>query len=246
MRRKRWGPIQVGQGNHEYYTTDKGERKSEVIDVVAITYKLRYINYMKREKPEERLFQIAASQGGYFTAFQAREAGYIEKNHTYHVISGNWIREWRGVYRLSRFHLAEDSQFSLWGVWSMSRQGVVQGVYSHETALSLFGLADVQPERLHMTFPRGHKRSGEVPNTLILHHANLDPLECEERMGYRVTNPFRTMADLLRSMTLSPEFIRQAFEEALRTGALTITQFQTLRDTPRIGVRLKMYMGEKG
>ena len=201
---------------------------------------------MKGDKPEERLFRVAAVQGGYFTAFQAREAGYIETNHTYHVLSGNWIREWRGVFRLSRFPLAEDSQYSLWGVWSMNRKGIVQGVYSHETALNLFDLSDVQPERLHMTFPRGHKRNGEIPNTLILHHADIDPLECEERMGYRVTIPFRTMADLLRSMTLSPELIRQAFEEALRTGALTMLQFQTLREAPRIGVRLKMCMGEKG
>lgn len=199
---------------------------------------------MIREKPESELFQIAASQGGYFTAYQARKVGYSEKNHAYYVNAGHWTREWRGIYRLNRFPLAEDSQYSLWGVWSLNRKGFVQGVYSHETALALFGLTDVQPEKLHMTFPRGHRRVGDIPDALILHHADIAPSECEDRMGYRVTNPHRTLTDLLRSMTLSPEFIRQALQEAQKKGVLTLTQYQTLKETPRIGPRLKVIMGE--
>ncbi len=199
---------------------------------------------MSKERPESELFQIAASQGGYFTAYQARMVGYSEKNHAYHVKAGHWIREWRGVYRLCRFPLAEDSQYSLWGVWSMNRKGLVQGIYSHETALALFDLTDVQPEKIHMTFPRGHRRSGDIPDALILHHADIDRGESEERMGYRVTTPLRTMTDLFRSMTLSPEFIRQALQEAQNKGFLTLQQVQTLRETPRIGPRLKAIMGE--
>lgn len=38
---------------------------------------------MNRGKPEIELYRIAASQGGYFTAYQARMAGYSKKTmHT--------------------------------------------------------------------------------------------------------------------------------------------------------------------
>ena len=103
---------------------------------------------MKKKSPEEKLFQIAALQGGYFTALQAKEAGFRDANHRYHVKAGNWIREWRGIYRLARYPLQENSQYSLWGIWSCNRKGVPQGTYSHETALALYELSDVMPEKL--------------------------------------------------------------------------------------------------
>jgi predicted transcriptional regulator of viral defense system len=199
---------------------------------------------MKTNNSESALFEIASSQGGYFTAFQAKHAGFSEKNHLYHVRAGNWIREWRGIYRLVRFPLQEDAQYSLWGIWSLNRTGVLQGVFSHETALSLFDLSDLQPEKLHMTVPRGYRRHSEIPKILILHHATIEPSECEERRGYRVTKPFRTIADIVRAQAVSPEFIKQAVNQALKKGYLTHAQYRKLKDQPRIGRRLSEIMAE--
>ncbi len=200
---------------------------------------------MKVNQAEGALFQIAAAQGGYFTAFQARQAGFSEKNHPYHVQAGNWIREWRGIYRLARFPLQDDAQYSLWGVWSMNRHGVLLGAYSHETALALFELSDLQPEKIHLTLPRGNRRHGEIPSVLLLHHADIPSAECEERNGYRVTKPFRTIADMVRAMKQSPEFIGQAVTQALDRGVLTLAQYQALKTAPRVGPRLKLIMGER-
>src|SRR5579871_759702 len=52
-----------------------------------------------RREASRRLFEIAESQQGYFTAKQAKAAGFAEKTHPYHVQVGNWIREYRGIYR---------------------------------------------------------------------------------------------------------------------------------------------------
>jgi len=197
---------------------------------------------MNTKDKDESLFRLAASQGGFFTAFQAGNIGFATNNHNYHVRSGNWIREWRGVYRLARYPPANDAQYSLWGVWSMNRKGVIKGIYSHETALALFDLTDLQPEKFHMTLPRGHRRFGEMPPILELHHADISKDEFEERPGYRVTRPFRTIADLVRSMTLSPEFIRQAVDQALERGQLSRSRFNRLLEKPRVGNRLKSIM----
>jgi predicted transcriptional regulator of viral defense system len=199
---------------------------------------------MIKNTSESFLFQIASAQGGYFTAFQANEAGFNDKNHHYHVQAGNWIREWRGIYRLVRFPLQEDAQYSLWGVWSLNRKGVLQGVYSHETALSLFELSDLQPEKLHITVPRGYRRHSAIPEALHLHHANITLLEFEERSGYRVTKPHRTIADIVQARTVSPEFIKQAVRQALDRGYMTHGQYRSLRNAPRIGRKLIEIMGE--
>jgi len=200
---------------------------------------------MKTNITENTLFEIASTQGGYFTAFQATQAGFSSKNHLYHVRVGNWIREWRGIYRLARFPLKDDSQYSLWGVWSMNRKGVPQGVYSHETALSLFELSDVQPEKLHMTVPRGYRRHSVIPKGLHLHHSMIEPSECEERNGYKVTRPYRTIVDLVRSMGVSPEFIKQAVQQAIGRGYLTRAQYRVLKEMKRIGSRLQEIAGDE-
>ena len=51
--------------------------------------------------PEKMLYQIAENQLGYFTAKQAKSAGYLSKNHAYHVKQDHWIREYRSIYRLA-------------------------------------------------------------------------------------------------------------------------------------------------
>ncbi len=104
-------------------------------------------------KPEESLYKIAAGQQGYFTAGQAVKAGYKDSTHPYHVRSGNWIREWRGIYRLARYPVSENGQYVLWSLWSRNRMGVPQGVYSHQTSLSLYDLSDIMPAKLHMSVP---------------------------------------------------------------------------------------------
>jgi len=202
------------------------------------------IAFFRMPQPEEKLFRTAVAQGGYFTALQAKQAGFRDNNHLYHVRTGNWVREWRGIYRLVRYPLQDDAQYSLWGVWSCNRKGKIQGTYSHETALSLYDLSDVMPEKLHMTVPRGYRRHGAIPEGLRLHHAGIKASECEERSGYRVTKPFRTISDIVRSGTVSPEFIQQAVRQALDKGYLTQANYRTLKDMPRIGRRLREIMGE--
>jgi predicted transcriptional regulator of viral defense system len=198
---------------------------------------------MIKNNSEAKLFRVADGQGGYFTARQAKLVGFGGNNHIFHLRSGNWIREWRGIYRLARYPFHEDAQYSLWGTWARSRLGEPRGAYSHETALSLFGLSDLQPAKLHMTVPRGYRRHGKIPEILCLHHANVKAEECEDRKGYRVIRPFRTFIDLVSARTISHEFFRQAVRQALDRGFLTRSQYRELEQMPRIGCRFREMAG---
>ena len=90
----------------------------------------------KKVNSDQALYEVASQQQRYFTTKQAESVGYVRAHHSYHVKAGNWIREIRGIYHLSKFPQDdEDAQLVLWYLWSRSRQEVPQGVYSHDTAL---------------------------------------------------------------------------------------------------------------
>lgn len=173
------------------------------------------------QENQAALFAIAETQGGFFTAKQAEAAGFDRTNHAYHVRSGNWTREYRGIYRLRQYPLAPDSDLILWSLWSRGRDDIPQGVYSHETALRILDLSDNMPAKLHMTVPAKFRRGAEIPAILALYHANLAPADVQEREGFRVTRPIRTILDLVAAGRLSSDLLKQACDEARRRGLIT-------------------------
>ena len=122
--------------------------------------------------------------------------------------------------------MSDDAQYVLWTLWSRNRQGVSQGVYSHQTALALFELSDLMPKRLHLTVPPGFRRNAPTPDILVLHRGCLAPEDCEERHGYRVTRPLKAVADLLADETVSKEHLRQALEQGLDSGLITRAELE--------------------
>ena len=73
------------------------------------------------------------------------DAGFDARNHPYHVKSGYWEKAHRGIYRLVQFPVEPSMQYATWSLWSCNRKGEPQGVYSHETALSIYELSDLDP-----------------------------------------------------------------------------------------------------
>ena len=176
-----------------------------------------------------RLFELAEQQQGFFTAKQAKSAGFAENTHPYHVQVGNWIREHRGIYRLALFPTADRPDLVLWALWSRNRQEEVEGVYSHHTALSLFDLSDLNPAKLHMTVPRNFRRSTDTPGILVLHYADLPESDVQTAQGYRFTRPLRTIIDLIECGTVEKQFINQALRQAVDGGLVTRHQVRTAR-----------------
>src|ERR1051325_8693785 len=134
-----------------------------------------------------QLFVIAEQQQGFFTTKQAKDAGFAENTHPYHVQAGNWIREHRGIYRLAQFPPADRPDLVLWALWSRNRREEVQGVYSHQTALSLHELSDVNPAKLHMTVPVRFRKNSAIPSLLVLHYDDLADYDIEAAAGYHYT-----------------------------------------------------------
>jgi predicted transcriptional regulator of viral defense system len=118
--------------------------------------------YNKSEDAHDKLFITAESQQGYFTAKQAKSAGYNDNTHPYHVRNGDWIRVHRGIYRLNQFPQTERPDLMIWALWTCNRKGQIEGVYSHQTALSIDHLSDIMPDKLHMTVPPSFRRKSSL------------------------------------------------------------------------------------
>jgi predicted transcriptional regulator of viral defense system len=192
----------------------------------------------RRQRLEEHLYGVAAHQGGMFTARQAREAGYADNTHPYHVQAGNWVRERRGIYRLVRFPTPSRPDLMLWQLWSHNRAGEPQGTFSHATALTLHELSDVMPRRLDMTVPPGFQRMAAIPAVLRLRRARLGDEDVETIDSVRVTTPLRTLVDVIAADALSRDLQVQAVHEALRRGLVMRRQLETLNTTTRARQRI--------
>jgi hypothetical protein len=170
---------------------------------------------------QRRLFEIAEGQQGFFTAKQAKAVGFAENTHPYHVQVGNWIREHRGIYRLALFPPADHPDLMKWALWSKNRDEVMEGVYSHQTALSLYELSDLNPAKLHMTVPTHFRRNSDIPAILVLHYADLADEDVQTSQGFKYTRPLRTILDLIEANSVERTFLRQALRQALHRGLIT-------------------------
>jgi predicted transcriptional regulator of viral defense system len=174
----------------------------------------------RRREAAKRLYEIAERQQGFFTTKEAKAAGFAENTHPYHVQAGNWIREHRGIYRLASFPRGERPDLMLWSLWSRNRKEAAQGIYSHQTALSLYDLSDVMPAKLHMTVPKGFRRNSEIPRVLVLHFADLPQSDIGAVHGMHVTKPIRTILDLLGGGEVPLAILRQALRAGLQRGLI--------------------------
>lgn len=171
-----------------------------------------------KEDREERLFEIADRQAGYFTAKQALEAGYGYPLQHYHRERGHWLPAGHGLFRLRRYPEGENEQLTRLWLWSRNREGEPQAVASHETALALWGLSDLMPEKVHLSVPKSFRK--RTPAGVVLHKADLAGGDVEERDGLPVTTPLRTILDVAGDRRVSPEHLQSAAREAVERGLI--------------------------
>lgn len=179
---------------------------------------------------KDKLFEIADSQQGYFTSQQAEECGFSRSNFHLKIKAGEWIKQLRGIYKLASYPITDRSELALWMLWSRGRKGDPKGIWSHATALDIHELSDVMPSKMHMSVPMGFRRGNAIPKNLHLHFADIPKSDVEERQGYRVTTPLRTLIDVIQEGKVSNEHIAPAIKEVLEMGLATVQEIQKLSE----------------
>ena len=166
-----------------------------------------------RKPSLDQLFGIAVGQAGYFTAAQAKEAGYSLQLLQHHLRNGSLERAGRGIFRLVRFPATDEADFVVPWLWSRRR-----GVISHESALQVHDLADALPARVHLSLPMADaRRRLQVPMNVAIAYADIPLSEVVWHGAVPVTSPLRTVRDCLEAH-VTPEWIQQAIDRGLRRG----------------------------
>lgn len=165
----------------------------------------------------EALVEVAEDQWGLFTRRQAELTGMAWTTLA-RLAKGNAAeRVAHGVYRLrgtppidhltlraTWLQLAPDTP-----AWQRTAG---QGVVSHRSAASVYGLGHLPADVHHFILPV--RRQSRRPD-VRLHRADLDSGEWTNLAGLPVTRPARTAADLLADRE-DPEAVAQVIADALR------------------------------
>ncbi len=143
-----------------------------------------------------RLAEMAARQGGFFTAKQAVACGYQDAVHAYHVRNGDWLKFYRGIYRLAAQPRPAWPELIGWSLWSRNRAGEPQGVFCRRTALAVHGLWEEPEPLIEMAVGPEFRKNCPTPPELQIVRMDLRAEEIEQRHGFRVTTLERTLRDL--------------------------------------------------
>lgn len=176
----------------------------------------------------DELFEIAEVNDGLLTSKQARAKGIQDSVLVRLAQRGRLVRTARGVYRIAHYPPDRFAQYREAVFWAQASHGPERAALSHETALLVFGLSDVNPAKVHLTVPKRARLRREKPSWVTIHRADLAPHELTEHEGVPVTTVERSITDFLTS-THRIELARRAIADARREGYLDKQQQARLR-----------------
>jgi predicted transcriptional regulator of viral defense system len=177
-----------------------------------------------------QLADVAADQYGFVSQHDARELGIQSMTLIRMSEHGTLERRGHGLYRLRYFPVSPLDSYMEATLWPRGTRGVL----SHETALDLYELSDVNPSKIHIAVPRAHRIRREIPALYRIHHENLPDAD----VTFYEAIPIVTPAHAIRqshAAHLGPALIGQAIDHGESNGRLTRKEAAQLRR--EIGVK---------
>jgi predicted transcriptional regulator of viral defense system len=162
----------------------------------------------------DRVVEHAAEKHGYVTTQDARQLGIDPTQLRLMAARGRLERAGRGVYRVPVLPRGDHDELAAAVAWSRGR-----GVVSHESALVLHGLADVNPPRIHLTVPRDNHPRAAGGDLYRTHRHELAASDVMQVDALPVTTVARTIRDCMATGT-DPYQLRLAIDRAEAAGTV--------------------------
>ncbi len=162
-----------------------------------------------------KLLDLAQDQHGYLRAEDVREAGFDPKRLVDYERHGVAERVAYGVYRMKGIPPDELDEYMRAALWPMGA-----GVLSHETALDLYELCDVNPAGIDMTVPRSYRTHRPVPALYRMHRRDLASEQTGRLRGLPIVTPLRAILDGIDDHVRG-ELIEQAIQTAEQQSLIT-------------------------
>jgi predicted transcriptional regulator of viral defense system len=189
---------------------------------------------MPRTRMDE-LYILAEENEGFFTSKEARDLGIQDSVLARLAQRGRLERMSRGVYRVAHFPTDRLAQYREAVLWAQANHhGPERIALSHETAMLIYGISDLNPSRVHLTVPKSARFRRERPDWITIHQADLTDKEVGQHEGIPVTTVARSILDVL-STTRRTDVVREAIKQALREGLLNSVEATGLRKIVKTG-----------
>lgn len=170
------------------------------------------------------LWEVALDQHGFVTARDARRLGINLVELGKLAARDQLDRIGYGIYRFPQLPVTELTSYMLATLWANGR-----GVLSHETALDLHDLCDVNPAKVHITIPAGdrYRPDRQGGEAYVVHKEKLTPEHISMHEGIRIVTPGAAIAQCIRTGTRYG-LIVQAIDTATKRGAITPAEHNEL------------------
>jgi len=163
----------------------------------------------------ERLREVALDQHGFVTSRQAGEEGINPVQLVKLATRGRLERAAHGVYRVPQVPASRWDNWALAVLWT----GVAEACLSHETALAAWNISDINPDRIHVTIPKGKRLRRAGGESYVIHRANLGPRQRTWFERIPITDVRTTIADCI-DWGVPTYLVKQAFERTDGTSLL--------------------------
>ena len=170
----------------------------------------------------DALVETASDHHGYVTTLQAREAGIDPTQLRLLAGRGRLEHVARGVYRVPVLPRSVHDDLAFAIAWARGR-----AVLSHESALVLHGLSDVNPSVVHLTVPPDNYPRAQGSGPVRSHRRDLPANEVTLVDGLPVTTVARTIVDC-QGLGTDPAQLRLAMRQGRQSGELSESQAEKL------------------
>lgn len=193
--------------------------------VYSIAKKLTicYIFGMSKNAHINRLREIALNQHGMVTNKQALEAGVSGASLAMLHARGDVERVASGVYRVSFIERSPREELMLATLWA----GFPEAALSHETALDLWDVCDVNPMQIDVCIGRGRRIRKQPIGGGLVHKEDLSPSDITVVDGIRTVRPNIAIQQCIKSGTQT-RIVKQAIDNARSRGLITPLQEKEL------------------
>lgn len=170
---------------------------------------------------------VAVGQYGYVTAEDAAAVDVVADRLRKMAERGTLERVAYGLYRVPAIPVTGLDQYMEATLWP--RGG---GVLSHDTALDLHELCDVNPAKVHVTVHKDLRIRREIPAAYRLHHRDLAERDVARHEGIPIVTPARAIRDGIE-VHLGAHLIKQAIVTARERGAISKAEEAELKRLAR-------------
>jgi len=164
------------------------------------------------------LLDQAQQQYGFLTPEDAREVGVNPTQLRLMAARHTLERRGWGLYRMPTVPPTDLDAYMEAVLWTGRR-----GVLSHETALDLYDLCDVNPSAIHLTVPRDFRTRKDMSPAYRLHRGEVDEADVRWHEGIPIVAVEQAIVGGIEDH-LGWHLIGQAIETARARGLITKRQ----------------------